>query len=171
MHIHTYLSDLQEFTGESLSSILTEGLYACYPEGGYYRRHVDSNALTSQSLRLFSFLIYLNEGWQESDGGCLRIHTDGGGDVPASSAAPSYVDVPPRAGTLVLFRSNIPHEVLDTSKPRMAVAGWFNKPPDGETERRRFIAGLAGVLGVGSGAKSIMKGRHEPGDGDVAEGN
>ena len=46
-----------------------------YPNGGYYRRHVDALPGTPQALRKFSYLLYLNEGWQASHGGCLRIPT------------------------------------------------------------------------------------------------
>ena len=63
-----------------------------YPNGGYYRRHLDALPGTPQALRKFSFLLYLNEGWQASDGGCLRIHTDGGGECAPPGAAPSFVD-------------------------------------------------------------------------------
>ena len=122
-------STLQQEMGEALDGLLTEGLYAAYPSGGYYRRHIDSDANTPQALRKYSYLVYCNEEWQESDGGCLRIHTDGGGEEAPFGAMPSFIDVEPRAGTLVLFRSDLPHEVLDTSAPRLAVAGWFNAPP------------------------------------------
>ena len=37
-------------------------------------------------------------------------------------APPSFVDVSPRAGTLVVFDSSrVPHEVLETTSPRRAV--------------------------------------------------
>ena len=149
---------LTAVTGEKLDSLLTEGLYAAYPQGGFYRRHIDSYANTPQALRRFSYLLYCNEDWQESDGGCLRIHTDGGGEVAPPNAPPSYVDVQPKAGTLALFRSDVPHEVLDTSAPRLAVAGWFNAPPEGSNERRTLIAALAGALVVGNGVKALLGG-------------
>ena len=72
--------------------------------------------------------------------------------------APSYVDVKPRAGTLALFRSDVPHEVLDTTASRLAVAGWFNAPPEGSSQRRTLIAALAGALVVGNGAKVLLGG-------------
>ena len=63
------------------------------------------------------------EGWTEDDGGCLRLYTDGGGEEAPAGAAPSYVDVEPKAGTLVVFRSDlVPHEVLDTTAPRVVDA-------------------------------------------------
>ena len=49
-----------------------------------------------------------------------RIYGSGGAE---DDDAP-FVDVPPKAGTLVLFRSDtVPHEVLETSAERLAIAG------------------------------------------------
>ena len=136
-----------------LDGLLTEGLYASYPRGGYYRRHTDSATGTAQSLRRFSYLLYCNQAWQESDGGCLRIHLDGGGEVAPAGVAPSFVDVPPRAGTLCVFRSDMPHEVLETDAPRLAIVGWLNAPPEGSSERRALIAKLGGALVLGGAVK------------------
>jgi predicted 2-oxoglutarate/Fe(II)-dependent dioxygenase YbiX len=141
-----------------LLSVVRSLVAAPDPNGGYYRRHVDSYANTPQALRKFSFLLYCNEEWTQADGGCLRIHTDGGGEMAPSGTPPSYVDVEPTAGTLVLFRSDVPHEVLDTSASRLAMVGWFNSPPEGSNERRTLIAALAGALLVGSGVKTILGG-------------
>lgn len=149
-------SSLEAGTGVALDRLLCEGLYARYPNGGYYRRHVDAVAGTASDIRQWSYLLYLNTEWSESDGGCLRIHTDGGGEAAPPGASPSYVDVEPRAGTLVLFRSTIPHEVLNTSARRLAVAGWFNTPVGGSGARRTLIAGLAAALVVGGAAKFVL---------------
>jgi len=148
---------LQQSTGEALEGLLTEGLYACYPNGGFYRRHVDSVPGTPQEIRRYSYLLYANTDWTKADGGMLRLHTDGGGEAAPAGAAPSFVDVAPRAGTLVVFRSDLPHEVLDTAAERLAVAGWFNAPPHGSTERRKLIAGLAAAVVLG-GAANLARG-------------
>jgi SM-20-related protein len=145
--------DLQTHCGVPLDGLLTEGLYATYPNGGFYRRHVDAVEGTASAQRQWSYLLYLNTDWKEADGGCLRIHTDGGGELAPPGAAPSYVDVEPRAGTLAIFRSMMPHEVLDTDAQRLAVAGWLNRPVEGSDTRRKLIAGLAGALLVGNGVK------------------
>jgi len=34
----------------------------------------------AQVLRTYSYLLYLNQDWQEGDGGELRIHSDNGRD-------------------------------------------------------------------------------------------
>ena len=144
-----------------LEPLLTEGLYAHYPNGGYYRRHVDAAPNNPSELRAFSYLLYLNDAWEPEHGGCLRIHTDGYGEDAPISAPESYVDVEPRGGTLVVFRSDtMAHEVLNTNAERQAVAGWFNRPVGGSGFRQTLIKGLgAAVLlaavgkGVGGGDK------------------
>ena len=151
--IDSLRADLTAGCGVELDGMLTEGLYATYPNGGFYRRHVDSVDGTASEVRQWSYLLYLNTEWKEEDGGCLRIHTDGGGEEAPPGSAPSFVDIEPRAGTLVVFRSTMPHEVLDTDAQRLAVAGWFNKPVEGSSDRRSLITYLGGALVVGSAVK------------------
>ena len=129
------LDEISPSTGEvvkgapALDASLSELLYAYYPEGGFYRRHVDAVPNSASILRSYSLLLYLNKDWKESDGGHLRIHLDSGGDFLPADEEPTYVDIEPRGGTLVLFKSDkIPHEVLDTKSERMAVVGWYNRP-------------------------------------------
>jgi len=122
------LSWCEELGSPGLDKGLTELLYAYYPEGGYYRRHRDAVPGSASVLRRFSLLLYLNRDWREGDGGCLRIHRDSGGDFLPPNEEPNYLDVQPKGGTLVLFKSHIPHEVLDTKSQRIAVVGWYNRP-------------------------------------------
>ena len=104
-------------------------LYAYYPKGGFYRRHTDAVPNSASILRSYSLLLYLNDEWKESDRGQLRVHLDSGGDFLPDGEDPNYVDVEPRGGTLVLFKSDrIPHEVLDTNAERTAIVGWYNRP-------------------------------------------
>ena len=94
-----------------------EGHYASYSKGGYYRRHLDvfSDSSDRESSRMVSVVLYLNENWQEGDGGELRIH-DG----------ESHQDIQPIGGTLVCFMSReSEHEVLMSHAPRLSVTGWF----------------------------------------------
>ena len=58
----------------------------------------------------------------------------------------------------MVFRSDVPHEVLDTIAPRLAVAGWFNAPPEGSSQRRTLITALAGALLVGNSIKGLLAG-------------
>jgi SM-20-related protein len=114
-----------------------ELMYAYYPQGGYYRRHRDAEAGSVSNWRKYSLLLYLNDkDWKQQDGGQLRIHRDSGDDELPAGELPNFIDVQPKAGTLVLFRSDqCPHEVIDTRRERMAIVGWFlsqepNQPED-----------------------------------------
>ena len=42
---------LHDSAGKPLDGLLTEGLFASYPNGGYYRRHVDAATGTTSALR------------------------------------------------------------------------------------------------------------------------
>lgn len=111
-------------TGLELLEFQTELAYAYYPSGGYYKEHVDvpqanqgyykfGRSGNHQERREFSLLLYLNDDWRPHHGGCLSLF--GGSTV-----------VEPRAGTLVIFRSDcVPHEVLKAHAERWAVVGWF----------------------------------------------
>eukprot|EP00979_Chaetoceros_neogracilis_P001669 scaffold303_cov285-Chaetoceros_neogracile.AAC.13 len=113
----------------ALDASLSELSYAYYPTGGFYRRHTDAVVGSASVLRSYSLLMYLNNEWKESDGGRLRVHLDSGKDFLPEGEEPNYVDVEPKGGTLILFRSEqIPHEVLDTKAERMAIVGWYNRP-------------------------------------------
>ncbi len=88
---------------------------AAYPPGSFYRRHLDQFRATTN--RAFTFLLYLNEGWQPAHGGSLRLYLPEGPQ-----------DVAPRLGQFVCFRSDlIEHEVLPTQVPRLSLSGWLRR--------------------------------------------
>jgi SM-20-related protein len=90
--------------------------WALYPPGAHYARHLD--AFRGDRARLVSLVLYLNEAWQPSDGGALRLHLDTG----------SHRDVAPHAGTLVAFLSDrFEHEVLSATRERLSLAGWLRR--------------------------------------------
>lgn len=94
-----------------------EGHLAIYPPGTFYRRHLD--VFRHARERKVSSILYLNQGWTPVDGGELRIYLDG-------AELDSFVDVAPRAGTLVTFLSEkFYHEVLPAHADRMSITGWF----------------------------------------------
>lgn len=111
----------------ALDTDTEELMYAYYPQGGYYRRHRDAEPGSVSNWRKYSLLLYLNDkDWKQQDGGQLRIHRDSGDDNLPAGELPNFIDVQPRAGTLVLFRSDqCPHEVIDTRRERVAIVGWF----------------------------------------------
>ena len=87
--------------------------YALYEKGSFYKKHIDQFQQNGQ--RAFSMILYLNENWQENDGGELRIyHLD------------HRQNISPSGGKSVFFKSNeLAHEVLLTHVPRMSITGWF----------------------------------------------
>jgi SM-20-related protein len=89
--------------------------YAQYPPGAGYARHVDQPFGRDQ--RRVSVVLYLNEEWNTSDGGALRIDETGGERCR---------EIDPRGGRLVLFLSESRvHEVLPTRRSRLSLTGWF----------------------------------------------
>lgn len=87
--------------------------YTEYPEGTFYKKHVDRHK--TGSARVVSFVLYLNSDWKEADGGQLRIY---GEDE-------NYEDILPEAGKLALFLSEKEHEVLPTMRIRNSITGWM----------------------------------------------
>ena len=95
-----------------------EGHYAVYPEGGFYRRHLD--CFRKDDARKVSLVLYLNQDWKPSHGGQLRIYSS------SDSRDGSHVDVDPVGGTMVCFMSReSEHEVRLNYRPRFSFTGWF----------------------------------------------
>ena len=117
--IDSIRDSLSDFDDRPL--VKTEGLYLDYPLGGFFKRHIDAappGLGLDQEWRRYSYLLYLNDVQR---GGELRLYTDD-----------DFVEVQPRAGTLVVFRSDlVEHEALETRQPRVAVAGWFSRREGG----------------------------------------
>jgi SM-20-related protein len=89
--------------------------YALYETGSFYKKHLDQ--FKNNESRQFSMIIYLNENWEEGDGGQLSIHHDG-----------EEYRIDPTGGKSVFFKSSeLEHEVLVTNKPRMSITGWLKR--------------------------------------------
>lgn len=94
-----------------------EGHFAVYPPGSFYKRHSDQFRGVEQ--RTVTCVYYLNEGWQEEDGGQLRVYVDDEGHE-------CHFDTLPSSGTLITFLSGeYEHEVLPSRRERMSITGWF----------------------------------------------
>ena len=97
-----------------------EGHFAIYPEGAFYKAHLDRHVGTSD--RIVTTILYLNPDWQPGDGGELKLWTTAGDKVGA------FILIEPRLGTLVCFMAgDFWHEVLPAKKPRMSITGWFRQ--------------------------------------------
>lgn len=96
-----------------------EGHFAVYPEGGFYKRHLDRHAKTAD--RAVTAILYLNRDWHPDDGGQLKIELAPGGDPDGPSTL-----VSPEFNTLVAFLSgDYWHEVLPARRERASITGWF----------------------------------------------
>ncbi len=92
-----------------------ESHLAKYSAGDFYKLHRD--AFPGQANRILSTVVYLNEDWNNEDGGELRLYDQDEKIIQA---------VLPTLGTLVIFLSEeFPHEVLPAKKERWSIAGWF----------------------------------------------
>lgn len=84
-----------------------------YPEGSFYKRHLDQ--FKKDDHRRLSVILYLNNDWKEEQGGQLRMYLPG-----------RTKDFLPVAGRLVIFRSDeIEHEVLPATRERLSITGWI----------------------------------------------
>lgn len=93
---------------KSLESHLT-----CYPENTKYERHSDRHR--SGSPRVVSFVLYLNPDWKSEHGGRLIIYPPDRQEVC----------IEPQFARLVLFLSELEHEVEQTAHPRLSITGWM----------------------------------------------
>lgn len=110
------MSELQGLLNRQLYLGLQE--YEChwahYPEGSFYRRHLD--AFAGSANRRVSTALYLNPDW------CV----DWGGELILYDQTKELQRVLPCMGTLVVFLSDeFPHEVLPTRRSRYSLTGWF----------------------------------------------
>lgn len=113
----TWLADLRSELNRELFLNLVEAEihFAVYPQGGFYRKHIDN--FRGRSARLVTVILYLNQAWQPRDGGELRLYLED-----------RALDISPEAGKLVLFLSErFEHEVLPTEKERLSLTGWLRR--------------------------------------------
>ena len=93
---------------------------AHYPEGTFYKRHLDQ--FRERNNRILSVIFYINRDWNQTNAGQLRVY---GPDE-------TFLDIDPLPGRMVLLRSDIVyHEVLKTNADRYSVTGWLTKHPIG----------------------------------------
>jgi SM-20-related protein len=122
--VQVYLRRLQElvlYLNQALFLSLKdfEVHMTVYPEGSFYKRHLDQ--FKKDDHRKLSVILYLNPGWKEEQGGQLRMYLPG-----------HTKDFLPMAGRLVVFRSDeIEHEVLPATRERLSITGWIlDRPAD-----------------------------------------
>lgn len=89
--------------------------YALYEPGSFYKKHHDQ--FNDDNHRLFSLITYLNDQWEEGDGGELLVYQ-----------ASAEQRISPIMGKTVFFKSDqLAHEVLVTHKARLSITGWLKR--------------------------------------------
>ena len=132
-------AELEGMIGRGLSTGI-EATYVIYPQGGFYKRHMDSLEGVDpggSGRRAVSFICYLVDPaepkWSSSDGGELRVYHGEAevarGDARAlEDSEATREDVLPESGLLVLFDSKrVWHEVRPTQRERACLVGWFRE--------------------------------------------
>ncbi|MEC7118494.1 MAG: 2OG-Fe(II) oxygenase [Pseudomonadota bacterium] len=92
-----------------------EAHFACYQAGQFYAQHRDNP--NGQSVRAISTVFYLNPDWPAAWGGQLRI-VDRHGAIQ---------EVMPLDNRLVIFDSDLLHEVCPATQTRYSIAGWLRR--------------------------------------------
>jgi len=90
--------------------------FALYSPNAFYKRHLDQHK--NHDTRVLTFITYLNENWDDEDGGKLQLYLKND----------ETVSISPNAGTVVCFFSaDFEHEVLPAKRERASLTGWFRK--------------------------------------------
>ena len=93
----------------------SEAHYSCYPIGFGYQWHSDNPA--GRDERVISAVFYLNDDWDSYDGGALEV-IDHHGD---------HHSVMPVANRLIIFDSNLQHQVQIAHRQRYSIATWMRR--------------------------------------------
>ena len=87
--------------------------FAYFDTGHFYKKHLDQ--FQNNNQRQYSMIFYLNEFWEEKNGGELCVYK-----------STNTERINPTNGKCVFFKSNeMEHEVLLTNVARLSIAGWF----------------------------------------------
>jgi len=112
-----FMNGLQKYLNKELYLGLSyyESHFALYEKGDFYEKHLD--AFKNSKNRIVTTTYYLNDEWNEDDGGELLVY---------DASDKLLKKVKPKFNTLVVFLSDqFPHEVLPAKKKRYSIAGWF----------------------------------------------
>lgn len=117
LHFFTKINALVHYLNKTcfLGILQKEFHYALYPEGTYYKRHIDT--FQNDDRRKLSIVCYLNEdNWLNENGGELTIYTETG-----------ELDILPLPGKMVIFESQVlEHEVkVVKASERLSITGWL----------------------------------------------
>lgn len=113
----TALGELSDWLNEQLYVGIqrVEAHYACYEVGQSYALHHDNVA--GSTARVISTVLYLNDQWQPIDGGLLRLQ----------DRQEQWQHILPCGNQMVVFDSNLRHEVQAAQQTRRSIAGWLRR--------------------------------------------
>lgn len=114
MHLQT-LERLSYALNQSLYLGLkeVEAHFACYNAGEYYALHRDNPQ--QKNDRVISTVYYLHQDWQHDWGGELRLQDKN----------TQWHTILPQSNRLVLFQSDLLHEVLAAKQQRLSITAWL----------------------------------------------
>lgn len=93
----------------------SEAHYAHYPTGFGYQWHSDNPA--GRDERVISAVYYLNDDWGVNDGGQISVY----------DKQDNLHQLLPQLNRLVIFDSNLRHQVEITHRTRYSIATWLRK--------------------------------------------
>ncbi|MDC6387962.1 2OG-Fe(II) oxygenase [Maribacter sp. PR1] len=115
------INDLSNYLNKTcfLGILKKEFHYAVYPEGKFYKRHLDT--FQNDDCRRLSVVCYLNENdWLPEHGGELVLYLK---DEKGLEFEKTVFPLPARA---VIFESQkIEHEVKPAKRERLSITGWL----------------------------------------------
>lgn len=104
---------LEKFRGELFMPVKRyEAQVALYKKGDFYKRHVDRHKNSQE--RLITMVLYFND-WKDGDGGEFVLY----------KPETQEIKIEPKLNRMVLFFSELEHEVLPANKERKSLAIWF----------------------------------------------
>lgn len=111
------IEDLGRFFNQTLFAGIRhcEAHYARYPVGFGYQWHTDNPQ--GRGERVISAVFYLNDDWGEDDGGAIALIDKQGNEQKLL----------PKANRLVVFDSNLRHQVEITNRERFSIATWLRR--------------------------------------------
>ncbi|AOA59388.1 2OG-Fe(II) oxygenase [Acinetobacter larvae] len=90
-----------------------EAHFACYDAGQFYARHRDNPQ--AKNDRIISAVYYLHDTW----------HADWGGQLHLQDKQQHWHILQPKANRLVLFQSDLLHEVFIAQHQRLSITAWL----------------------------------------------
>lgn len=93
----------------------SEAHYANYPAGFGYKWHIDNPK--GRDDRVISAVFYLNDEWHDNDGGQITV----------IDKQENTVQLLPSANRLIIFDSNLLHQVEITHRTRYSIATWLRR--------------------------------------------